>query len=249
MPYCRISTETLREGRQRGQATRAVKEKRQERMETLPPLGAGTHYELAKCAEASLILCAIHSVKLVARYFQWEGFGGTITVNRHWLKIQPGDRQEVPELKEAYSQLLQDVAHRVHLAGDAFFDRVKKGHMPGFPRFFRRDEKALAKAQRKLPKQKRGNCERRKVRKVVSGIHERIRNRGHDFCHQNARRIVNRFGVIAVDPAYTSQDCSRCGFRAKKKLSERWHLCPMCSVSLDRDTNAAVNITIYGVVA
>jgi IS605 OrfB family transposase len=48
--------------------------------------------------------------------------------------------------------------------------------------------------------------------------------------------------VIAIDPRYTSQDCHACGFRAKKKLSERWHHCPMCSASLDRDTNAAINI-------
>jgi putative transposase len=55
--------------------------------------------------------------------------------------------------------------------------------------------------------------------------------------------------VIAVNPAYTSQDCSMCGYRpdglegrTKKKLSDRWHHCPMCSASLDRDTNAAINI-------
>ena len=32
------------------------------------------------------------------------------------------------------------------------------------------------------------------------------------------------------------------GGRTKKKLSERWHLCPMCSLSADRDINAVVNI-------
>ncbi len=48
--------------------------------------------------------------------------------------------------------------------------------------------------------------------------------------------------VIAVHTAYTSQDCHACGYRAKKKRSERWHFCPNCSASLDRDTNAAINI-------
>ena len=55
--------------------------------------------------------------------------------------------------------------------------------------------------------------------------------------------------VIAVNPSYTSQDCSVCGYRpdgkegrTKKKLSDRWHNCPMCTASLDRDTNAAPNI-------
>ena len=34
---------------------------------------------------------------------------------------------------------------------------------------------------------------------MVSRIHERIRNRRPDFVHQTVRRLVNRFGVIAVE--------------------------------------------------
>ena len=51
---------------------------------------------------------------------------------------------------------------------------------------------------------------------------------------------------IEVNPAYTSGDCSGCGLRAKKKLSERWHFCPVCGTSLDRDHNAALNILSQG---
>jgi putative transposase len=174
------------------------------------------------------------------------------------------------------------------------------------PRFLRQDEKALKKAQRKLAAQKRGSRKRRKAKKVVARIHERIANRRHDFVHQVARKIVNGFGFIAVEklnvknmsqrpaakqdeetgeylpnghaakaglnksildaawsmfrsvlsskaesagrevvnvnPAYTSQDCYGCGYRAKKGLSQRWHFCPRCGLSLDRDSNAALNI-------
>ena len=186
------------------------------------------------------------------------------------------------------------------------FAALSDGTFVENPRFFRKDEKALAKAQRKLAKQARGSAKRRKAKKVVSRIHERVRNRRHDFVHQFARRLVNRYGLIAVEklsvknmskspapkqdestgeylpngasakaglnksildaswsqfrtvlmqkaeravrqvievnPAYTSQDCSRCGHRAKKQLKERWHHCPMCGLFLDRDTNAAFNI-------
>ena len=52
--------------------------------------------------------------------------------------------------------------------------------------------------------------------------------------------------VVAVDPRHTTQDCSSCGYRARKKLSERWHHCPMCGLVLDHDTNAAVNIRALG---
>ena len=166
------------------------------------------------------------------------------------------------------------------------FAALSNGEFIENPCFFRKDEKALAKAGRKQAKTKKRSPARRKANKVLARIHERVRDRRHDFCHQNARRVVSRFGVIAVEklnvrgmvqshspaksisdaawsqfrsvltdkaeragrevhavnPAFTSQDCHACGYRAKKKLSERWHLCPMCGASLDRDTNAAINI-------
>lgn len=166
------------------------------------------------------------------------------------------------------------------------FAALSDGSFVENPRFFRRDEKALAKAGRRQAKTKKRSAERRKANKVLSRIHERIRNRRHDFVHQLARSLVNKFGLIAVEklnvkgmvgnhclaksisdaswsmfravlsgkaesagrivaeinPAYTSQTCSQCGNVAKKKLKERWHHCPMCGLSLDRDTNAAFNI-------
>jgi putative transposase len=48
--------------------------------------------------------------------------------------------------------------------------------------------------------------------------------------------------VIAVPPAYTSQDCSNCGERVEKSLSIRTHVCANCGLVLDRDENAARNI-------
>ncbi|HEY9853561.1 MAG TPA: transposase [Leptolyngbyaceae cyanobacterium] len=52
-----------------------------------------------------------------------------------------------------------------------------------------------------------------------------------------------KFGrvTVAVNPAYTSQQCSNCGAVVKKSLSMRTHAC-QCSFVLDRDWNAAINI-------
>ena len=52
-----------------------------------------------------------------------------------------------------------------------------------------------------------------------------------------------KFGkiTIAVNPAYTSQQCSNCGAVVKKSLSVRTHVCS-CGFVLDRDWNAAINI-------
>jgi putative transposase len=50
----------------------------------------------------------------------------------------------------------------------------------------------------------------------------------------------------AVNPAYTSQDCSGCGTRIQKCLSVRTHVCTNCGLILDRDENAASNIFWLG---
>ena len=59
--------------------------------------------------------------------------------------------------------------------------------------------------------------------------------------------------VEAVNPAYTTQDCSgvlpdgnRCTQRVVKSLSVRTHVCPSCGLVLDRDLNAALNILRAG---
>lgn len=51
--------------------------------------------------------------------------------------------------------------------------------------------------------------------------------------------------VVKVAPHYTSQDCSRCGSKVWKSLSERTHTC-RCGCVLDRDHNAALNILAKG---
>src|SRR5579883_2294561 len=51
---------------------------------------------------------------------------------------------------------------------------------------------------------------------------------------------VHDVPVIAVEPAFTSQDCSACGTRVKKSLSVRTHICSGCGLVLDRDHNAAI---------
>ncbi len=49
-------------------------------------------------------------------------------------------------------------------------------------------------------------------------------------------------GLIRVDARGTSQECSGCGVRVPKALSEREHHCPHCGLRLHRDHNAALNI-------
>jgi putative transposase len=51
--------------------------------------------------------------------------------------------------------------------------------------------------------------------------------------------------TVAVNPAYTSQECSSCGVIVLKSLSTRTHVC-QCGCALDRDENAAIVILNRG---
>lgn len=52
---------------------------------------------------------------------------------------------------------------------------------------------------------------------------------------------------VEVNPRYTSQKCSSCGAIVQKSLSVRTHICPECSLVVDRDTNASLNILRAGI--
>lgn len=172
------------------------------------------------------------------------------------------------------------------------FATFSNGEQIENPRFFRKEEKALIKAQRKLSVQEKVTKARTNARKMVSRVHERIAWNRENFVHQESRKITNRFNAIAIEdlsindmqkgnfrginksigdaawrmfltllaykaadagkrvvkinPAYTSQNCSRCGNRHKVKLSDRVYHCPSCGLQLNRDINAARNILGLG---
>lgn len=58
-------------------------------------------------------------------------------------------------------------------------------------------------------------------------------------------RVFGRI-TVAVNPAYTSQECHNCGTIVKKSLSTRAHICK-CGCEIDRDHNAAINILNRGI--
>lgn len=101
---------------------------------------------------------------------------------------------------EAEPALLPETARAAGIdVGLTSFATLNTGAKIANPRFFRADEKALAKAQRRLAKAEQGTPARRKCRKVVAHIHERIANRRYDFCHQEARKLVNSHGILAFE--------------------------------------------------
>jgi transposase len=54
--------------------------------------------------------------------------------------------------------------------------------------------------------------------------------------------------LIKVDPAYTSQVCSECGYTDRKNRNGSDFKCKQCGHSMDADYNAAINIAAKGAV-
>ena len=192
---------------------------------------------------------------------------------------------------ECEPERLPDVPTQVGIdVGLKTFATLSSGEEIANPRFFRKEEQALAKVQRKQSKLAKGTLERQKHRKAVARVHERMKFRRENFTHQQSRKIVNSYGVIcvedlqvnrmthnhclaksihdaawagffsklsckaeeagrqyvAVNPAYTTQDCSRCHHRQVMPLRERTYHCPCCQLVIDRDQNASLNILGLG---
>jgi putative transposase len=191
-----------------------------------------------------------------------EGMPKTATISRSstgkWYVSFSCECREPAPLPATGQQVGVDVGLKT-------FATLSTGGEIANPRFFRAEERALAKAQRRLSQEENGTPARAKRRKVVARVHERIVWRRADFAHQHSRRIVNAFDLIAVEdlsvnrmthnhclaksihdtawsqftsllsykaawagrkfvavnPAYTSQDCSGCGHRQPLSLSER----------------------------
>ncbi len=73
------------------------------------------------------------------------------------------------------------------------------GHMHGNPKFFAKDEKKLARAQRKLSKKKKGSKNRAKARLKVARIHRRIADRRKDYQHKLSTQVIRENQVVCVE--------------------------------------------------
>lgn len=90
------------------------------------------------------------------------------------------------------------------------------------PKFFRKSEKTLAKAQSKLSKTEKGTKERKKYGKTVAKIHTKIRNQRKNFCHQNTRIIVDNYQYICIEDLNIKQMTER-SVLAKSIHDASWH--------------------------
>ncbi|NEO52701.1 MAG: IS200/IS605 family element transposase accessory protein TnpB [Okeania sp. SIO3B5] len=110
----------------------------------------------------------------------------------------------------------------------------------------RRNDWACKLAQRVIQSHDLVAIENLKVRNMIKN--HKLAKSIADAAWYKFREWLEYFGsiygvpVVAVEPAYTSQNCSNCGEIVVKTLSTRTHKCPHCGYSADRDKNAAINI-------
>ncbi len=76
---------------------------------------------------------------------------------------------------------------------------LSTGETVGNPRYFAKDEKKLAKAQRRLAKKKKGSKNRNKARKTVARIHAKIGDRRRDYQQKLSTRIIRENQVICIE--------------------------------------------------
>ncbi len=95
---------------------------------------------------------------------------------------------------------------------------------------------------------KKGNG-RGKKRKIRKSFMNKLQRWSYAKCIEKLEMLCeeNRVLFTRVDPAFTSQRCSVCGFTDKKNRCGERFLCVDCGKILDADYNAAVNLSHMGV--
>jgi putative transposase len=142
----------------------------------------------------NLKLAKIGTVKLHL-HRSIEGKIKTLTIRRegeHWYAIFTCEIGTPEPLPVSYEDVGIDL-------GVTQFAALSNGEFLDHPRYFRKAEKKLAKAQQALARKKRGSHRRTKAVRHVARLHRKIANQRKDFQHKAARKLVNRYQVIVFE--------------------------------------------------
>ena len=85
------------------------------------------------------------------------------------------------------------------------FATLSNGEVIENPRFFRRDQRRLAKLSRQVSGSPLGSERRARKRRARQKVWRSITNRRSDFAHKLSRQMVDRFGIICVEDLRITQ--------------------------------------------
>ncbi len=144
--------------------------------------------------DSRVCLSKIGSIK-VKLHRPLEGILKNCTVKRegeYWYVLFSCEVEQVARL--AYT----DDAIGIDL-GLLHFATLSTGDTIENPRYYRRGEKGLQKAQQHLARCKRGSHRRNKARKHVARCHRKVRNQRADFLHKQSRQLVNTYETLVFE--------------------------------------------------
>ncbi len=147
----------------------------------------GTHLTLAKMTDPLHIVWS--------RPLPKGSTPSTVTISkdaadRYFVSILV--EQDIPHLKPIEQTVGADLGLK-----DVVI--LSTGEKVGNPHFFTKEEKKLAKAQRRHAKKKKGSKNRAKAAKKVARIHASIADRRRDFLHKLSTRLIRENQTICVE--------------------------------------------------
>jgi putative transposase len=83
--------------------------------------------------------------------------------------------------------------------GLLWFVTRSDGPRIGNPRLFKKAQKHLCRAQRRVARREKFSKRWKKAVRLVAKIHRKVFNQRNDFQHQLSRKIVNNYGIIFVE--------------------------------------------------
>lgn len=114
--------------------------------------------------------------------------------SKYYASILVDDSLELP----SKAPILEDTAIGIDL-GIKDFIVLSNGEKFSNPKWFRSDEKALAKHQKRLARKQKGSKRRSKQKIRVAKVHKKIGNSRKDFHQKLSTNLIKRFDTIVTE--------------------------------------------------
>jgi putative transposase len=147
-----------------------------------------------KLKGSKLTLSKIGSIRIF-KHREVEGKIKTCTIKKdklgHWYAILVSEIENVPEI-EPKTAIGVDVGLKSLVV-------LSTGETIQYPKYYIKDEKKLAVAQRSLSRKMKGSSNRQKAKLKVARLHQKIQNYRDEFLHQVSRKLADSADLIVFE--------------------------------------------------
>jgi len=119
-----------------------------------------------------------------------------VTIKRHNNKYYAIVLCELPDKQK--TPIDKDQTAGIDL-GLTTFAVLSNGQEIATPKFYRKQQGKLKRAQQRLSRRQKGSANRNKAKHHVQKIHNKIANQRHNFIHQESRWIANTYSAVYVE--------------------------------------------------